>query len=153
MIEYMKNIKNIWMRTAITILAIIAVIYFIIFIAEAISGARLSVLDSARERSADKAVIASLAVLNPISLLYKDSRRSYLGFCHDAQTLEYLQSASMTVTYGKDNSNYACNENVNNWAASVPLASGGYSCIDVSHTDPLNTNSQLSKNTSCPQAE
>lgn len=133
----MKIKQTAWKRIGIAVLVGIATIFVVLVVTGVVSGGVLGYLGNARTQGADKAVVAHLAVLNSASLLYQDAKGRYIGFCHDSVTLETLKSASMESTSGKSDADFVCNENSDNWVASVPLASNGYSCIDALHVNPV----------------
>lgn len=62
-------------------------------------------------------------------IYFENSTTGYQGFCVSSEALTELSAASSAGTRGSTTS-YVCNDNTESFAASVPLKSGGYVCVD-----------------------
>ena len=122
---------------------------FLIAILGVISSVVLASLNSARVKASDSLIRANMSSLRAEAELYAASNgNSYLGLCHDNKTLDLLKSASKSATGGQSETNYICNDDESDYAASMPLKSAGYFCVD--NSGKLTTiNIALTAQTSC----
>lgn len=114
-----------------------------------LSSVVLASLNTARQKGADASVKASLASLRAEGALYEDSNSTSKGFCDDTRAVTSLKAASKSASLSQSETNYVCNDTASGWAASVPLRSGGYWCVDSSENSPGAIDTELTTQTSC----
>jgi uncharacterized RDD family membrane protein YckC/Tfp pilus assembly protein PilE len=150
------NFDEIRKQKSNNVAAIIVIVFFVILIGIAFIGFLASIvlasLNTARVKGADASVKANLSNLIPQAELYYDSNNnSYSGFCHDSQAVAVLKSASVAGNTDQNESSYTCNDSAKSYAASTPLRSGGFWCVDNLGT-MAKLDTALGAETSCAPA-
>lgn len=112
-----------------------------------VSSIVLVSIHDASQMGADARVRADMADLQAQATVYQSQNNSFQGFCASVQALSQLQAASKIGT--QTTAAYVCNDSTIHWAASVPLRSVGYSCVDDSGQQPLTTSAALDTQISC----
>lgn len=134
-----------------TVWIVLAVIFvFALPIIGIFSSIVLASLNRARSLGYDAVVKSELATVATNAELYYNGagKGSYSGYCNSSDALSVLASASRAGATDGDTSSYVCNDSTNTWAASVPLRTTGYWCVDSTSvsttTSSLITNGQVS---------
>ncbi|NVN97369.1 RDD family protein [Candidatus Nomurabacteria bacterium] len=136
-------------KTSVVIIVVIVAILFTISVVGILSSIVLASLNSARAKGQDAVIKSSLANIKAQAEIYWDSNSTngnngnYFGLCND--TSVYQIKASITKTKEVD---IVCNDNVEGYAISAPLSSGGYWCVDNLETGKEIPN-QITSQTSC----
>lgn len=116
--------------TLIELLVVIAIIGIL-------SSVVLASLNTARGKGADAAVKSNLANMRAQAELFYDTGQTYTGVCADPNMVKALDSASSAGS-GNTTSD-VCNQNATSWAASAPLKTSGYWCVDSTGTSAART--------------
>lgn len=91
----------------------------------------LASLNAARMKGADAAVRMHMStVAVQAELYYGIYDEGYLGYCTSSQALPELSDASRSGSTDGSTTFYMCNDSKEEYAASAPLKSGGYVCVD-----------------------
>lgn len=129
------------------ILIIAACIILLIPVLGIFAGIILASLGSARTQSGDAMTKAVLVSFRSAGEIYNIKTGSYGGFCTDPQTKE--------LTYADGDPSrkfietYVCNDSQKQWAASAPLHSGTFWCVDSEGT-AQETRTSVAAETLCP---
>lgn len=126
--------------TLIELLVVIAIIGIL-------SSVVLASLNTARGKGADAAVKSNLANMRAQAELFYDTGQTYASVCSDPNMAKALDSASSAGS-GNTTSD-VCNSTAAAWAASAPLKTSGYWCVDSTGTSAARTTA-LGAGTVCP---
>lgn len=122
--------------TLIELLVVIAIIGIL-------SSVVLASLNSARNKGSDAAVKSQLSsVRAEAEISYDDNGYSYDNVCTAVATL-------VTAAGNSGGGTGVCNDNATAWAASAPLKTSGYWCVDSTGTS-ASSSSALGSATVCP---
>ncbi|MFM2330835.1 MAG: hypothetical protein RLZZ26_342 [Candidatus Parcubacteria bacterium] len=149
-----KKSKKVWVVVGITVAAMLPAIAII----GIISGITLASLNTARTIGSDAAVRSDLAAITTQAEIYfGEHANSYQGYCTSQEALSTLAAASRIGSNDGSSIFYICNDSPSAYAASVPLKTGGYACVDSVGTSEkqMFANLLASGVTSCgtPQGE
>lgn len=124
--------------TLIELLIVIAIIGIL-------SGTILVSLNTARNKGADAAIKKELSTARRMAELYNDvNGRSYENVCSDTAVNNGITSINPVLVKIAQQYNYTvnienltgsatrvtCNDSATEWAAEVPLRTGGFFCVD-----------------------
>lgn len=129
--------------TGAIVLGILFAILTVIAIIGILSSIVLVSLSAAREKGSDlttKAAMSQAHVAAEIAALTPDGSSNYTSVCNDKNVRQDLAKASPDSV---------CNDNIFEWAASAPLKSGGYYCLDSSGSSGRTTATPLTIEASC----
>lgn len=135
-------------------IAIVLIIIFgglvLIAVIGILSSVVLASLNIARAKGDDAMVKSDVMTFRTEGELYYDGQNnSYAGLCA-SDSATYLAAASEAGDSSGSSTNYQCNDSDTAWAASVPLRTAGYYCIDsMGNTSVLSDNLPADA-TSCP---
>ncbi len=138
--------------TAVIVIGIIVGILVVLAFIGILSSVVLVSLQQARNHASEAAVRSITMTLQEYAPVYKDTNSTYKGLCADSQALQMLKSASRYSNVDKDETTFTCNAAPQAWAASVPLQTGGYWCVDSSGSRGKIIAANLGSETVCPVA-
>lgn len=103
-----------------------------------LSAVVLASLNSARMNGNDASVKSYMSTALMHGEIYYGGigNGSYSGYCGSSDALSDLSSASRSGTADANTTSFVCNDSKDAWAASAPLRSGGYVCVDSTGTSP-----------------
>lgn len=113
---FRNNKKGFTLIELLVVIAIIGLLATIVMVS----------LNSARVKAGDVAVKANMKTALTQGEMVYDTSGSYAGVCADATVTKALDAAVAAGGGAK-----VCNNQTASWAATVPLKSSGYWCVDT----------------------
>jgi uncharacterized RDD family membrane protein YckC/Tfp pilus assembly protein PilE len=125
-----KKSKTVWVVIGVLAGALIPVALVGI-----LSAIVLGSLNTARTLGSDAAVRSDLtAIATQAEIYFGAHANSYQGYCTSQEALSTLAAASRVGSNDGSSIFYICNDSPSAYAASVPLKTGGYACVDSAGT-------------------
>lgn len=137
-------------KSSSAVVIVVIVIFFIVIIG-ILSSVVLASLTTARAKGKEASMKYNMANFAVQAETYRNfNQDSYFGMCKDKDAVVLLKAAAIAGTINGDGSSYSCNDSMSSFAATVPLATGGYWCVD-STGNKTGIASMLGESTVCPE--
>jgi uncharacterized RDD family membrane protein YckC/Tfp pilus assembly protein PilE len=143
--------KKVWVVIGVLAGALIPVM-----VVGILSAVVLASLNTARTTGSDEAVRSNLTtVAVQAEIYFGGNANSYQGLCTSQLVVSALTAASRAGSSDSSSASYVCNDNTDTYAVSVPLKTGGYSCVDSAGTSEKKVfaNALATGATSCGSSE